>query len=74
MRDDFPQPVPGSDLRDLRRRVGVKQSDIADLVGVHRTQLHKWENEPEVDAVRAARYQNAVSELVAAATAPRTAA
>ena len=74
MRDDFPRPVPGSALRELRKKVGVTQQAIADELGIHRTAVNKWENDPVVDAVRALRYQNAVSEALAKATAPRTAA
>lgn len=69
MRDDFPRPVPGSALVELRQKVGVKQREVADELGIHRTQLHGWEREPEVDAVRAARYQNAVDAAYAKAIA-----
>lgn len=74
MRDDFPQPVPGPDLKEARRRVGVRQKDLAARLDMHRVTLHDLEKEPEVDAIRAARYQDALAELAAEALARRTAA
>lgn len=70
MRDDFPRPVPGPSLADLRKKVGIRQDALAERLGMHRVTLSGIERSPSVDPVRAARYQNALAELVAEALAP----
>jgi DNA-binding transcriptional regulator YiaG len=67
MQDTFPKPVPGSDLAALRKSLGVKQSELADRLDVHRITLYGWERAPEVDPIRAAKYQRALREIVDAA-------
>lgn len=62
--DTIPQPTTGSDLAEMRRAAGVAQQDVARVLGVHRITLNKWEGSPQVDTIRAARYQRAVRELV----------
>lgn len=70
MRDDFPRPVPGRSLAQLRVKVGVQQKALADRLGIHRVTLSGIERAAEVDPIRAARYQNALAELIAEAVAP----
>jgi transcriptional regulator with XRE-family HTH domain len=70
MRDDFPRPVPGRSLADLRKKVGIRQDELADRLGMHRVTLSGIEHSPTVTPVLAARYQNALAELVAEAVAP----
>jgi transcriptional regulator with XRE-family HTH domain len=74
MRDDFPRPVPGRSLADLRKKVGIRQDALADRLKMHRVTLSGIEHAPEVTPVLAARYQNALAELVAEAVAPESVA
>lgn len=65
--DDLPQPTPGPELAELRRRVGVGQEELARRLGVHRVSLSGWERSASVDVVRAARYRRALREIAAEA-------
>lgn len=67
--DTFPEPVPGPELADLRKTVGVLQVDLAKRLGMHRVALSGWERAAKVDPIRAARYRRALRELVDEATA-----
>lgn len=67
--DDLPEPVPGPDLRAMRKRVGVQARALALEVGVHFTVLHRWERTQELDAIRAHRYQAALRRLAEKAVA-----
>lgn len=66
---DIPEPTTGADLVNLRKSLGVRQTDIARAVGIGRVSLHRWEQADSVDAIRAARYRRAVEELYRAAVA-----
>jgi transcriptional regulator with XRE-family HTH domain len=63
------QPVPGPTLADERRRLGIRQRDLAARLGMHRVTLHGLERAAEVDPIRAARYARALRELVEEAAA-----
>jgi DNA-binding transcriptional regulator YiaG len=69
MSDEYPNPVPGSDLAAARRQCGVTQVALAARMGVHRITLNGWERAPSVDPLRAARYHKALREMVLEATA-----
>lgn len=62
--DDLPEPVPGAVLKSMRERVGVLQKDLAAELGITRGHLYRWEHEPQVDAIRSIRYQQALRRLV----------
>lgn len=66
---DLPKPVPGPDLLAARLDVGVRQKDLADAIGIHRVNLHEWESNPSLDAVRSARYLKALATLAKRAVA-----
>ena len=74
MRDDFPRSVPGPQLAELRKQVGIRQDSLALRLGMHRVTLSGIERAPEVDPVRAARYRAALRELVAEAVEPESVA
>lgn len=67
--DDLPEPIPGPDLAELRKRLGVKQVDLAAALGIHRTRLNAWEHATLLDAIRSVRYQQALRRLVEKAVA-----
>lgn len=67
--ETFPKPISGPALAELRKSVGVQQSDLAARLGMHRVSLRGWERSAEVDPIRAARYQRALRELVSEAVA-----
>lgn len=62
--ENLPQPVPGPELAEQRRSLGVRQSDLANRLGMHRVSLRGWEKSAVVDPLRAARYQRALREIV----------
>lgn len=68
MSEQFPQPIPGPELAELRRQCGVTQVALAARMGVHRITLNGWERAATVDPLRAARYRRALHEIVRAAT------
>lgn len=74
MRDDFPRPIPGSQLKAARKALGIQQKALADELGMHRITLHKLEESAAVDPIRATRYQNALAGIVAEAVSPESAA
>lgn len=67
--EDLPKPIPGPELADQRKTLGVAQADLARRLGMHRVSLRGWERSAEVDPIRAARYQRALREIVAEAIA-----
>ena len=66
---DLPEPIPGADLADLRKRLGVTQIALADAIGIHRTRLNAWERATPLDAIRSVRYQQALRRIVERAVA-----
>lgn len=67
--DDLPDAQPGRQLAAMRKRVGVKQQDLAAELGIHRTRLNAWESAEPLDALRAIRYQQALRRLAERAVA-----
>lgn len=63
------QPTPGPVLAEERRRLGVRQVDLAARLGMHRVSLRGWERSAEVDPIRAARYIKALRDVVSKAVA-----
>ena len=74
MEIDTPAKVPGSVLAAERDTFGVRRSDLAKRMGLHRNTLRGWELDPEVDVIRQHRYRSALEAIVAETTKSDTAA
>jgi hypothetical protein len=64
-----PAKVPGATLASERDAFGIQRKVLAQHMRLHRNTLRNWEEAPEVDAIRAAKYRLALQELYQAAVA-----
>lgn len=60
-----PAKVHGQVLAAERDTYGVKRSQLAEKMGLHRNTLRGWELDPEVDVIRQLRYRAALQAIVA---------
>jgi DNA-binding transcriptional regulator YiaG len=65
---DLPRPVPGPELAAQRKALGIRQTDLAARLEMHRVTLRGWERAAEVSPLQAARYQRALREIIADAS------
>lgn len=58
-------PTDGSTLREAREAAGISQDDIAARIKTTRQALRRWEQNPELPFVKAAKYRAALDAAVA---------
>ena len=58
-------PTDGQSLKARRENAGISQDDIAERIGTTRQALRRWEQNPRLTYVKAARYLAALDDAVA---------